>query len=500
MTREEWEYVLNNRTTVSEIRYAIAQVNGVNGLILLPDDWRATYFTLNNTNQNSADFSSNIINLEQWSTLEQYGAVFLPAAGVRIGTSVRNIGSELDYWSASSYSNYMAYCIRLYDGYTSITSSYRRRGQSVRLVRSIHTYGINATSNSVESGTVMGTGVYFEGSTCTLTATANEGYTFINWMKGEEEVSTEPEYSFTVTEDADFVANFASDGYHWALPEGYPNTMTVTGVVLVDSVEQHIPSWEIGAFYGDECRGRERLANEQRSNQGRLYFNLVVYGEEDGEEITFRLYDHINEQEMDMECETELPFTSGETYGDPNNLMGLNFIHDATITQTTQFNNGWNWFSTNVEITLDDLKAALVAALPGTNITISSQNSGSTTYNGSNWRGTLNTLDVTQMYKIKTAASCQLELTGEPLNPAEHPITIHNGANWIGFPLNVSMSLNNAFAGFAVSGDIVRSKDGSATYNGSTWRGNLNMLVPGQGYIYKSSVQDNRTFTFGTNK
>jgi hypothetical protein len=104
------------------------------------------------------------------------------------------------------------------------------------------------------------------------------------------------------------------------------------------------------------------------------------------------------------------------------------------------------------------------------------------------------------MYRIETQTEGEMTLTGTPINPAEHPITITNGANWIGFPLGESTSLVNAFAGFAVSGDMIGSQNGNATYNGSTWRGNLSTLEPGQGYIYKSSVQDDRTFTFGTNK
>ena len=178
----------------------------------------------------------------------------------------------------------------------------------------------------------------------------------------------------------------------------------------------------------------------------------------------------------------------------------LNIVPDVNpgiTTQTTPLMEGWNWFSTYVDITLDDLKAALVEALPGATITINSQNSGSTTYNGTNWRGTLSTLDVTQMYKIKTSAEGEIVLTGEPLVPAEHPITINPGVNWIGFPFDENMSLNNAFVGFAVSGDMVRAQNGSSTYNGSTWRGNFNTLEPSHGYIYKSTSSAPRVLVIG---
>ena len=72
----------------------------------------------------------------------------------------------------------------------------------------INSYTITATANPTEYGTVTGAGTYNYGSTCTLTATANTGYIFTNWTKNGTIVSTYSTYSFTVTEDSDFVANF----------------------------------------------------------------------------------------------------------------------------------------------------------------------------------------------------------------------------------------------------------------------------------------------------
>ena len=70
------------------------------------------------------------------------------------------------------------------------------------------TYTINASSNPSEGGIITGTGDYAEGETCTLTATANEGYSFINWTEDGVEVSTKTTYSFDVTEERTLVANF----------------------------------------------------------------------------------------------------------------------------------------------------------------------------------------------------------------------------------------------------------------------------------------------------
>ena len=88
---------------------------------------------------------------------------------------------------------------------------------------------ISATANPEQGGTVNGGGTYNEGETCTLTATANEGYTFVNWTRGGESVSTEPVYSFTVTEAGDYVANFNLNSYEIS---AMPNPIaggTITG-------------------------------------------------------------------------------------------------------------------------------------------------------------------------------------------------------------------------------------------------------------------------------
>jgi hypothetical protein len=131
----EWGYVFDTRSTPSGIRYAKACVNNVNGVILLPDDWSSSYYSLNSTNTSEASFSSNTITLSQWNTLEQHGAVFLPAAGYRDGTFVYIVGSGGIYWSASYCRNDYAYNVFFYDSFLHSRNSHDRYyGRSVRLV------------------------------------------------------------------------------------------------------------------------------------------------------------------------------------------------------------------------------------------------------------------------------------------------------------------------------------------------------------------------------
>ena len=137
LTKEEWTYLFNTRGGENQIRYAKAQVNGINGVILLPDDWDASYYEPSNANSANANYSSNPIDGTQWNTLEQHGAVFLPAAGIRIETSMSNVGYGY-YWSASySISSGARFVGFNHSSLTSDSSLRRYYGLSVRLVRPV---------------------------------------------------------------------------------------------------------------------------------------------------------------------------------------------------------------------------------------------------------------------------------------------------------------------------------------------------------------------------
>lgn len=69
-------------------------------------------------------------------------------------------------------------------------------------------YTITANTNNNAWGNVTGGGTYNAGTTCTLTATPASGYQFQSWKKNGTVVSTNPTYTFTVTENATYTAYF----------------------------------------------------------------------------------------------------------------------------------------------------------------------------------------------------------------------------------------------------------------------------------------------------
>ncbi len=116
---------------------------GVNGLVLLPDDWNCPDGITFNAGYGSHSFSSqNIYTASKWQKLEDAGAVFLPAAGYRNSTAIGDVQRDGSYWCSNLGSDINGYygpsviAIDAYQTYIGI-ASYRYYGYSVRLVKDL---------------------------------------------------------------------------------------------------------------------------------------------------------------------------------------------------------------------------------------------------------------------------------------------------------------------------------------------------------------------------
>ena len=384
LTSDEWGYLFNTRTTPSGIRFAMGQVNAVNGMILLPDDWKEEYYPLNSTNSAAANYSDNVITASQWATLEQHGAVFLPAAGYRGAYSVYSAGSYGNYWSSSQIDSNNAKQLYFHNAYLDAAYSFGRySGNSVRLVHETSPvyYTVSIWMEPSMGGMVLGAGYYQMGDNCRVEAIPHEGYVFSSWTTLDGAiVSEEAIYNFTVEGDTNLKAVFV------------PNTQT----------------------------------------------------------------------------------------------------------QTLALSAGANYVSFNVEITLEDLQTALTDALGTTGVTMSIKSQTQyTELKRGHWTTGFTNFNISEMFIVKVSAACEITLTGALIDPAEHPVTMVHGANWIAYPLSTPMTITDVFTGFVGSNDALTSQTQFSKYIRGKWSTEI-VLQPGQGYIYQSPANEDRTFVFPT--
>ena len=317
---------------------------------------------------------------------------------------------------------------------------------------------ISATANPTAGGTVTGAGNYAYGTTCQLVATNNSGYEFVNWTKGGVEVSTEPSYSFTVEASGAYVANFNPIEFEINAIANPAEAGTVSGAGMY--------------MVGTNC------TLTATANPGYEFVNWT-------------------KDNVEVSTNASLSFTveGAATY-----------YANFTGKQVTQLVNGWNWWSTAIETDNNSL-TVLEETLGHNGLTIKSQNLATENYyqdlGYDYWWGDLSMLNNESNYLIQTNAACEVVMTGEYVDPAEHPITIVPNWSWIGYPVNATQEVADAISNTFVpaDGDMIKSQGASITYYDGYgwWTSEVISMIPGKGYKYQSNASENKTLTFVNN-
>ena len=340
------------------------------------------------------------------------------------------------------------------DGWSSFTNYHGIGGTNY--------YTISVSASPSDGGTVTGGGSYNNGSSCTLTATANSGYTFNNWTENGTVVSTNASYTFTVTGNRTLVANFTANPVYYSVDvtASPSNGGTVNG----------------GGSYqeGSNCTLTAMPATG---------YSFVRWTKNGSQVSTNPTYS----------------FTVTE------NASYVAVFEQSTVTHSQELTNGWNWWSSYVELNGSESLTQLENSLGSAGLIIKSRSDGyveSYQYNGMmGWFGSLTSICNEQMYKINMSTGYDAAISGYLTNPSSHPITINSGWNWIGFPINHSVGVTEALSSFSPAiNDILKGRNGYTTYyssNGTTdWYGSLNTLEPGCGYMYQSQSSGTKTLVF----
>ena len=114
LTQPEWYYLINTRDNATNLRGA-ATVNGIRGIVILPDGWTGSFTPITDKVYKGGDdsmvlfnWTDNVYDVAAWTAMEATGAVFLPAAGTldpgncTIGFhNVDDTHAGASYWTSS---------------------------------------------------------------------------------------------------------------------------------------------------------------------------------------------------------------------------------------------------------------------------------------------------------------------------------------------------------------------------------------------------------------
>ena len=161
-SQAEWNYLAAERDSAS-VKYGVARVNNVCGVIVLPDNWTLPEGLT--FNPGGGAYAKNNFTLSEWNRMEAAGAIFLPAAGYRNGTSLYNpyagIGIAGMYWASTQIWGTMAYQMIIPGygcDYRSGCFSNRHIGSSVRLIRTEKPEVSTIEVSNIQASTAEGGG------------------------------------------------------------------------------------------------------------------------------------------------------------------------------------------------------------------------------------------------------------------------------------------------------------------------------------------------------
>ena len=287
------------------------------------------------------------------------------------------------------------------------------------------------------------------------------------------------------------------------------NSMNISGQVYLygdlDSDARDI----VGVFDDqNQCHGFANITHDTQSGETGLY--LTVYDSQaSGRALNFRLWQYSTGREIVLKPESAITFANDAMLGSDTPVR---FDGGEAFVQNFKLQEGWNWVSFNLKSDqLSDVNTLLggmkwsdgdILTDLGSNLTL--------TYEAAQkqWIATGSTDTVTispkNAYAIKVKKDCTLPVGGTVIKDQDdRTITVSKGWNAIGYTPMTNLSVETALSDYydqAEPGDVIKSHTEFAyfTKQGNTgrWRGSLQFMKPGEGYMMLRKGADDASFTY----
>ena len=149
-----------------------------------------------------------------------------------------------------------------------------------------------------------------------------------------------------------------AEGEHWEWNAfQYPDNAIFVSVITINGVEQRTEDLEIGAFHDDVCRGSIKCEYDARKDR---YFAFLTVNGVNGMEMTFRLWDHSTQSELDVTCDYTYTFEGDGSYGIPRDPFIFPFTANADGVvfdggSTVYWSGAGNWSGNALPGVYDDV-------------------------------------------------------------------------------------------------------------------------------------------------
>ncbi len=329
-----------------------------------------------------------------------------------------------------------------------------------------------------------------DGVTATVSKDLNIGtYNEIIYLTDEDGI-TEPLYlNLTVEGEQPAWAQNVSG-------ELLKNSMSISGQVYLYNELDTDSRDIVGAFDKENvCHGFANITHDVQTGETALY--LTVYDSEaSGLDLNFRLWQYSTGREIMLKATPAVKFESGAVLGTdkPVRLEGGN-----SFMQYFSLKEGWNWVSFNVNSEqMSDLNTLLGGMRwnDGDALTeLGSQLVMTYEKDKKQWVASGNTAGVVispqKSYAIKVKEDCKFPIGGTVITDEKvRTIKLKQGWNAIGYTPTINLPVETALSDYydlAEDGDVIKSHTEFAYFsksgNTGRWRGSLQFMKPGEGYM-----------------
>ena len=284
-------------------------------------------------------------------------------------------------------------------------------------------------------------------------------------------------------------------------------SMNVIGqVYLYDQIDSD--SRDIVGVFDNEnvCHGYANISHDEQSGDNALY--LTVYDNQvSGRELNFRLWQYSTGRELVLTPKQNITFENSAVVGSGTPVR---FDGGESFVQNFSLKKGWNWVSFNMNSPQLAGVNPLLNNIPWKEGDVLTDMGSDTllVYKNKQWLTTGSTQNMTispkKSYAIKVQEDCLFPIGGTVIKEeSARTIEVKKGWNAIGYTPMTNLSVETALSDYydnAQEGDVIKSHTEFAYFSKSgnvgRWRGSLQYMKPGEGYMLLRKGDDTVSFTY----